>query len=79
MLYRIKDGTTQKELVEELDRSKSTVSVHLKTLREDGLIREESEGHSKKIYLQKDALSAVERYASDLVDKVSDGFIEMWD
>ncbi|MFB6114881.1 MAG: ArsR family transcriptional regulator, partial [Candidatus Nanohalobium sp.] len=44
MLYYIGEEATPSGLVEKLDVSKSTVSTHLKILREDGVISEESEG-----------------------------------
>lgn len=78
MVYHIKEGDSPKELVEKLDVSKSTVSSHLKILNEDGLVNEEKEGRSKELSVSEKSLKAINRYASDLLDEASDGFIDMW-
>lgn len=80
MLCEIKDGgVSQKELVKGLDLSKSTVSSHVKVLKQDGVIKEEPDGRSKKLYPSEKSLEALERYASKFVDEASESFIEMWE
>jgi len=78
MLYQIQGGISQKELVENLDLSKSTVSSHLKVMREDGVIEEEQDGRSKKLFPSENAWKALNSYASQILDEASEGFIEMW-
>jgi len=79
MLYQMKEGVSQKALVGSLDLSKSTVSSHLKVLKEDGLVEEERDGRSKTLFLSDSASKALSRFASDILDEASDGFIEMWE
>lgn len=78
MLYQMQGGISQKELVENFDLSKSTVSSHLKVMREDGLIDEEKDGRSKKLFPSDESWKALNGYATQLLDEVSEGFIEMW-
>lgn len=79
MLYKMQEGIEQKELVEELGKSKSTVSTHLKVLKEDGLVQEETEGRSKVLYPSRKSLKALNSYAKDLLDDSSEAFIDMWE
>jgi predicted transcriptional regulator len=79
MLCQMREGISQKDLVENMDLSKSTVSSHLKILKQDGLVREEERGRSKNLYLSQKAIDALERYASKFIEEASEGFIEMWD
>lgn len=78
MLYKIQEGIKQKQLGEEIGKSKSTVSTHLKVMKKDGLIEEETEGRSKVIYPSKNAVKALNSYASQILDEASEGFIDMW-
>lgn len=78
MLYKMQQGIRQKELSEEIGKSKSTVSTHLKVMKEDGLIEEKTEGRSKILYPSRDALKALNSYASQMLDDTSESFIEMW-
>lgn len=79
MLYKIQEGIEQKKLGEEIGKSKSTVSTHLKVMKEDGLVKEETEGRSKVLYPSENAVKAVNRYASQILDEASESFIEMWE
>lgn len=79
LLHRISGGVQQKQLVEETDLSKATISSHLKVLKKDGIVYEERNGRSKELSLSKSALKTLEEYASDMLDEASDGFIEMWE
>lgn len=79
MIYRIDQGDDLSDLTEGLDVSKSTISTHLKVLRDDGIVSEETEGRRKKLYLSNTAKKALKRYASDVLDEASEGFIDMWD
>ncbi|AOV94521.1 hypothetical protein AQV86_01180 [Nanohaloarchaea archaeon SG9] len=78
MLYQMQGGISQKELVENFDLSKSTVSSHVKVMREDGVIKEEREGRSKKLFPSESAWKALNGYASQILGGASEGFIEMW-
>lgn len=79
MLSEMQDGVSQKELVETLDLSKATVSSHIKVLREDGVVEEEKDGRSKKIFPSPKALKTLNQYAGTVLDEASEGFIEMWE
>lgn len=79
MLYQMKGGISQKDLVEYFDLSKSTVSSHLKVMREDGLIDEEKDGRSKKLFPSENAWKALNSYAKQILDEASEGFIELWE
>lgn len=79
MLYKMHEGISQKELSEEIGKSKSTVSTHLTVMREDGLIKEETEGRSKILYPSRDAFKALNSYASQILDEPSENFIDMWE
>lgn len=79
MIYFIDKGADLSDLNEGLDVSKSTVSTHLKVLREDGIVREESKGRSKKLYLSDNTKRTLKKYASDILEEASEGFIDMWD
>lgn len=79
MLYHIRNGSSPTDLVEDLDISKSTVSSHLKILEEDGLVQEEKQGRRKELSISENALKAIDRHASRLLEEASEGFIEMWE
>jgi predicted transcriptional regulator len=79
MVYYIDSGSSPSELVEKLDVSKSTVSSHLKVLEEDGLVDEQKDGRRKELSVSESARRAVNRYASNILDEASEGFIEMWE
>lgn len=78
MICSIDQGANLSDLTEGLNVSKSTISTHLKVLREDGIVREEADGRRKKLYLSDSAKKALKRYASDILDEASEGFIDMW-
>jgi hypothetical protein len=48
-------------------------------MREDGLIDEEKDGRSKKLFPSDESWKALNGYATQLLDEVSEGFIEMWE
>lgn len=79
MLYKMQNGIKQKTLAEELGKSKSTISTHLKMMKEDGLIDEQTKGRSKVLYPSGNAAKALNSYASQIIDGASEGFIEMWE
>lgn len=79
MIYHIREGSSPKDLVDKLDVSKSTVSTHLKVLDEDQLIDSEKDGRRKKLSVTERSIKALNRYAYDLLDEASEGFIEMWE
>lgn len=79
ILYQMQGGITQKGLVENMDISKSTVSSHLKVMREDGLVNEEKKGRSKKLFPSKKSWKALNQYAGTVLNEASEGFIEMWE
>jgi DNA-binding transcriptional ArsR family regulator len=62
------------EISEEVDKSPATVSQHLNVLKKAGIVRKDD-----KYRLKKKKSKKVKQYASDILDKRVDNFIDMWD
>lgn len=79
MLYLTSfDSFTPSEISRELGLSISTVSGHLKLLDREGLVSVEVKGRKKSYVAMPAVRSALKDYTTNIVERMSDNFIEMW-
>lgn len=74
-------GSSHGDLVDALEKAPSTVSWHLKKLKEEGLVRKEKEGNRTKYFVEEpEKLKTLYiTYSESFVDKLVDKMVDLWD
>lgn len=62
------------EISEEVEKSPATVSQHLNILKKAGIVRKDD-----KYRLKKQEAEKIKEYASDILERRVENFIDMWD
>lgn len=76
ILYELQQKNDKKltEISEDLNKSPSTISQHLKVLKNAGIIEKD-----RKYHLTKRNAGKVKEYASNILNERVDNFIDMWE
>lgn len=74
-------GSSHGDLVDALGKAPSTISWHLKRLRDEGLVDERRDGGSREIYVvEPDRVKELYvTYRGSFLDRLVDNMVDLWD